>query len=653
MSKSTSHTQRNSLRDAKDLHTRIYYGMDFRRLSEETVISRGEHGVTFLDDNEWKLADFAFHVGDNPYFSFLPFCSPNTHSVANTLLCKKIFIIRMFAPNNKTGLPLRLVTMHKARQLLEKVCQYCSQAKIAAETVFSSFETFKAFQQSIPDSLNRDLVALIRTLNQLDSNQRGVKLDGKIFPYMQKIARASRKEGQQTAIIPSRILLAKYNQYSTCLEDYLQNHYKIDIFLRRSVEDPYYAKAGGTYNRELSRPGTEAQKISHMQNPITFEQAIADLNLTDLCQRYKLVSAPSLLGFLSLASHCAKNLIHLFTLMRDHEVVGLCRDCVEPVEGWNKRGLYVVGISTKQHSKPKPTKWITTDAILKPIDVLTKINHILAPFSPHKDSLFLTTSVHPISNGKKNSRAGHFKKRNLEYRLDPVLITNEDILELETIDPLRNWRGDKKYQIGKPWLASSHQFRRSMAVFAAQSGLITLPSLKRLLTHLTRVMSQYYTKGCSAKNYYFALINPKLAQELKKAKQEADGAMFIRDVYKSAERMYGARGRQLMQERNDSVWLDETHGEMQRQAKLGLRAHTESPLGICTSAEPCDKRAHGNFETCPGCSALVAKESIMNETINIMRFDLEQLDPKSIEYRAEQQNLADFIEIRNRIIAKG
>lgn len=224
MSKSNSDTQSNSLRQAKDLHTSIYYGMDFRRLSAETVISRDEHGVTLLADDEWKLADFAFHVGDNPYFNFLPFYTPNTHSVANTLMCKKIFITRMFAPNNKTGLPLRLVTMHKTRQLLEKVCQYCSRANIHAELVFSSFAVFKEFQQSIPQTLNRDLVALVRMLNQLDSSQRGFKLDGKIFPYMQKIARASRKEGQQTPIIPSRILLAKHNQYTTCLNDYIQNH---------------------------------------------------------------------------------------------------------------------------------------------------------------------------------------------------------------------------------------------------------------------------------------------------------------------------------------------------------------------------------------------------------------------------------------------
>lgn len=650
MRKYTGGNRGAALNQSKDLHTHIYYGMDLRRINEATVITTNEHGVTVLGDDEWTLGEFAYNLGDNPYFNFLPFYTRNAHAFENTLLCKKIFIIRMFAPNPRTGCPRRIGTMHRTRKLLEKVCHFSSKANIAAEKVFADLSTFKAFQQSIPATLNRDLVALIRTLNTLDGSQRGLKLDGKIFPYMQKFARELRKEAQQTPIIPSRILLAKYNQYSTCLNDFIENHSKIVIFLERCLDNPYYAKAEKS---QLSRPATEAQKTSHLLNPVTFEHAVADLNLSKLCQRYDLWNSTSLLGFLSLTAHCAKNLIHLFTLMRDHEVTALCRGCLEPVDGWNKKGLYVVGISTKQHRKPKPTKWITTDAVLKPIDVLTKINSILAPFSPHKDSLFLSTNVHPISNGKKESKSGHFKKRNLEYRLDPILITNEDILELETIDPLRNWRGDKKYQIGKPWRASSHQFRRSMAVFAAQSGLITLPSLKRLLTHLTRVMSQYYTKGCSAKNYYFALINPELAQELRKAKQEADGAMFIRDVYKSAERLYGARGRQLMQERNDSVWLNETQEEMQRQAKLGLRSYTESPLGICTSAEPCDKRAHGNYETCPGCSALVAKESVMEETINIMRFDLEQLDPESIEYRAEQQNLADFIQIRDRIIAKG
>ncbi|PPS23444.1 integrase, partial [Pseudomonas amygdali pv. morsprunorum] len=251
MSKSTNDTQRHSMRHANDLHARIYYGMDFRRLSEQTVISSDETGITLLGDDEWKLADFAFHVGDNPYFSFLPFYTPNTHSLANTLLCKKLFIIKMFAPNNKTGLPLRISTMHKMRQLLEKVCRYCANANIAAESVFSSFETFKAFQQSIPQTLNRDLVALVRTLNHLDSSQRGLTLDGKIFPYMQKIARSSRNEGQQTPIIPSRILLKKYNQYSTCLDDYIQNHYKIEIFLRRSLENPYFAKEENTHYREL------------------------------------------------------------------------------------------------------------------------------------------------------------------------------------------------------------------------------------------------------------------------------------------------------------------------------------------------------------------------------------------------------------------
>lgn len=653
MTKPTNNTPPSSLRSAKHLQTAVYYGMDFRRINERTVISRNEESITLLADDEWELTDFVYHRGDVPYFSFLSFYTSNKHSHANVLICKKLFIMRMFSPKNQTGLPIRLLSMHAMMQLLEKLCHYCSKANIAAEAVFSSLSTFKDFQQSVPKRSNEQLVALARTLNKLNSDQRGIELDGSILPYMQKIFHNLREQAKQTPIIPSRILLAKYNQYTTCLEDYLQNHSKIVTFLHRSADNPYYAKSELAHWTVKNRPATEAQKKSHRRNPITFEQAIVDLDLTDLCQRYNLIAAPSILGFLSLTTHCAKNLIHLFTLMREHEVISLRLNCLEPVDGWNKQGLYVVGISTKQHSKAKPTKWITTDAILKPIEVLTKINSILAPFSHDKDSLFLNTGTHPVSNGKKDINSTHFTMRYLEHRLEPVAITNEDILELESIDPLRNWRGDKKYQIGTPWVVSSHQFRRSMTVFAAQSGLITLPSLKRLLTHLTRVMSQYYSKGCSAKNYYFSLINPQLAKELRTAKQTADGAMYIRNVYQSSERLYGGRGRDALRQLNGPVWLSETEDEMRRLAELGLRSYTETPIGGCTTTERCDKRAHGNFSTCPGCPKVVAKESVMNETINIMKFDLEELDPNSIEYRAEQQNLADFIELRDRILAKG
>ncbi|MCY1448050.1 hypothetical protein D9M71_646970 [compost metagenome] len=42
----------------------------------------------------------------------------------------------------------------------------------------------------------------------------------------------------------------------------------------------------------------------------------------------------------------------------------------------------------------------------------------------------------------------------------------------------------------------------------------------------------------------------------------------------------------------------------------------------------------------------------MNDTLAIMKLDLDELDPNSMEYKAEKQNLEDFAELRSRLIAK-
>ncbi|MEE4879971.1 hypothetical protein V2K16_14465 [Pseudomonas alliivorans] len=43
----------------------------------------------------------------------------------------------------------------------------------------------------------------------------------------------------------------------------------------------------------------------------------------------------------------------------------------------------------------------------------------------------------------------------------------------------------------------------------------------------------------------------------------------------------------------------------------------------------------------------------MEDTIQVMKFDLAELTPGTIEHRAEQQNLQDFMNLRDQIIAKG
>ena len=641
------------------LSTDAYYGMSFSRLEPKTIISRSNDGkvLSQLEDDEWILLKFSYSVTDNPHFSFLPLYEKCDYQYENVMVCKKIFVMKMFAPNPHLGKPLRIATLHSTRYLLYKLAQHSAKHNLRVVDVLSSIVKFREFQASLPSLMNRTLAGLVRTLSRLTDHERGFEIDGQIFPHMQKACRNILDDINQTPVIPSRIFFLKHQQYNSHIDDFNKYYLNIYALLDRAAANPFfYGKSSSSHYNPSSKgyKASACQLEEHLRNPISFEDAIRENSLETLAEKFNWTRISNILAFIMEVSHCAKNLIHMYTLMRDHEVRSLSPDCITSVRGWNNDALYIAGITTKLYGVKKPRKWITTDAILKPVDALGKIHNILKPFATNsEDHLLLSVACHPASNVKP-SKNNLVQNKSVEARLPEIYITEDDIQELEAIDPLRDWRGDPRFQIGKPWKISSHQFRRTMAVFCAQTGLITLPSLKRLLGHITKVMSLYYAKGCFAETFNFSLINPRLAKELRQAKAEADGAMFIREALNSSEKLYGFKGSDIMREAQGSnpIWIDQAVSDTMKLVKKGLAAYAETPLGGCTSVTPCDKRAHGNFYSCPGCRHLIAKESVLDDTQTLMEYDLAELDPNSIEYKAEKQNLEDFIELRNSIIKK-
>ncbi|MEE5146549.1 integrase [Pseudomonas alliivorans] len=633
--------------------TDVALGMDFSRLSEYTVVSRTEQGeiLSILSHDTWYLPAFAYSVIDNPKFDFLPFYRSRESCSEDLSLVKKILLMKMFAKSH-TDQPLRLATVHTHRYSLLIATKFCHDNNISFKDFLVRPEIFEAFIETLPSNPRKSILSILRTLLSIKESERGFPIDGSLL-HIAKNKACTHKKSQQHPIIPSRILLLKYSQYTSALDEFLENKDKIKSILDAGAADFNYGKTASNYTPRKTHFHQPAVSSGETASTIPFKIAIKEHGLQYLCTKHKWNSLVNILSYVSTVTHCAKSLVHLFTLMRDHEVRSLTTDCLEKTNGWNNEALYVLGISTKLHKHPKPNKWITTKAIVNPITALKFINTIFSPYSKkHSQNLFLSPSLHPRSSGNLPEDE-LMKQMSLDDRLPPILITERDILELESIEPLRNWRDDPKFQVGRPWKITSHQFRRTMSVFAAQSGLITLTSLKRLLGHLTIVMSRYYTQGCSAKNYYFALINPELANEMQRAKQEADGAMFVRMALKSSERLYGQRGKEIMATEDSDVWIMNSRDETERRSGLGLLAWADSPLGGCGSPYPCDKRAHGNFFTCPGCRWLIGIESIMEDTIAVMEFDMAELKPGSIEHRAEQQNLEDFRVLRDQIIAKG
>lgn len=629
-------------------YTDAYYGMDFDRIGPGLVMSRDDRGfaLSFFEDPEWPMPHLVESSLDVPVIQFLSTTTLHPSREKNLTFRKTVLTACLFAPGRKTGKPLRLPQVHSINNTLRNLTEYCERNKIEANALLMSPELLQGFLQRMPPSQIRSLLVVGRAIHSNNLLKHSISISPNALNLLieKNADYRSASEPAQTPIIPSRILAKIYLQCTTTIKDYQKNNKQIKNLIDKAAHDSDYAR---------SKPKNKYTKEAY-SNHTNFLQAMEAHNLSALALKYSLSSVTNIINFLSTVQYCAKNLIHLFTLMRDHEALNLKPDCIEPIEGWNQQALYVITTTTKLMASAQVLKWITIPAVLRPLDALRSVHNTIAPYSPEgacRNWLFISPGHIPFSSGK--APTDHNRRTFVDPNLPPIKITDQDIRELESIDPHRNWRGDKNFRIGAPWKLNSHQFRRSIAVFAGQSGLITIQSLKRLLQHLTRMMSIYYQKGCSANNYNIGLADPQLAKDLAKGKAEADSALYIRSVIQSNEMLGGFHGKRVMQQKASDVWILDSDGKFQQSVRMKLQACEPTCFGVCTNPDPCDKRANSNILSCPGCEHCTVVESVIDESIQDLAWDLKHLKMGSVEYRAEEANLMDLKNMRNMLITKG
>lgn len=359
--------------------------------------------------------------------------------------------------------------------------------------------------------------------------------------------------------------------------------------------------------------------------------------------------------------------IHLFSGMRDAEAAHLPFHCMVIEKGLHGRTHYLIeGITTKfNKGRRLRTKWVTTEcdgfrAIRLAQEfagvVFLGMGVVPSADDDQKDNfpLFPTPNRFPwMSSGGASGVATVGFGRNIS-RLkegDPLLarlcplIEDEDVSELEEIDPFRAWRTETVFQPGKRWHLTTHQFRRSLALYANASGLVRLSSLRRQLQHITREMSLYYGRGsCFCKN--FISDDPHgferhIAVEWQSGDEEAQVLAFVRDVLDSSEPMFGGAGvfYQRQRERREVMSRD----AVTKQMKAGLLAYREGPLGGCTKPSSCETRKGLNLldTVCVtnSCKNLIGKHSKVVQVIRLRRSALLRITPGSINEAMEREEL--------------
>lgn len=432
----------------------------------------------------------------------------------------------------------------------------------------------------------------------------------------------SGKVGPQTKVVPSRLYIALINALADKLNEFNQYAPALLQWFQRTQQDINFALMPVEFRRA--------------KRAISFTNARDLLGLTELFENHQIRKHANLTRYMTLIQGMAKLWIHLFTGMRDNEVNQLSYDCYQTVQSNEHLVHVLMGYTSKLHGGGnKSTYWITFEDIQIGVRAAQSIGEIYALLNLHYDlsnpaeyPLFPTlySQKHRNKNNQniKNETdfVSHFSgaptrtQANFNEYLnrisallgDELRICESDLAELEAFDGFRNWREEKDCQIGQYWNICTHQFRRSLAVYGARSGMIGLGALSVQFKHLTESMTLYYRNNAVfAPNILVSDSQKEFIQELEYQRLVHSYAQFEEGVINSSSKLFGGAGTylQLQKDREQLLKVFPDRDETIKRMKRGEIAYKPSLFGACTNPDSCEKISFTAITSCLSCAHAV------------------------------------------------
>jgi len=570
---------------------------------------------------------------------------------------------------------LAVKTLQTRLYILRHMARFCHfNAITLIDLLGDPIQFVKFIEPLIEKNASRGLSNLLSDLYSIGQKKTGIRLlTGVSQQELSKLASNCSKENKQHPVILTRI-------YSALIKNFMNEIERFD-----AVSEPFLSLVKTCTLDNLSGRGLYHKNNilrSHGIDPDTvepkpdFKAMIETLGLQGYLNEVKdrhnfeMTDLRNITRWLTNIQWVCKQVVHIFSGMRDGEARRLPYDCLEVFYHHGKKHYRLMGQTTKLTDEiTKITRWVTCQQAAKAIDVAQAIADVIylkLGLNELKGTDIGRSTDYPLFVGTgylgftlKKTKAdsapyvdSKFDKRQLITTWVP-LIEKEDIKELESIDPFRDWRAEEKFVVGKRWHLTNHQYRRSLAIYASSSGMVSLSSLRQQLQHITEEMTIYYAKGSAYAKDLVQDQKEHFYNDYQKAQPESQALAYIAQVLLSDEPIFGAHGTWLDQriERGEPITKD-NHKETINRFKRGEIGYKITPLGGCTTVEPCDKRAMGSIVSCLDCSKAVIKLTKIDRVIQVQDVYLSRLDPDSVGALAKRKDLEDLIQYREKIRVK-
>ncbi|EGQ9206777.1 hypothetical protein ACPF3V_003332 [Vibrio cholerae] len=637
----------------------LVHGKSFTRPAPDFVISRSNIGdvISVYGDDAWDLRSYGLAVNLNQGTLIFSTISDKRRDEAKWIL----FVLMYFSDAGRAS-ALSVSTLVNYLKLIRNVDAFFGGRDIGYSDFFSSENLMAEYLSATKrNHLVAKLITIYGKISSLPSYLTGFKCHKGCMDVLDLYKSSFDRNNLQVPVIPPRILSNLINSLDKLLTDVFYNLDRLELFLVAILNDDNLGRCE-SYQRQNGR---NAQTFEPF-----FEEIIELYGLQVFMNKYGVTNIPSLRSFLIKAQHGCALMMLIYSGMRKSELLSLKINSLRTSESNGKKTLRLCGFTSKLVGQKKAVSWITSEDILNAYSVANKLACLTGEkigLTQNEIPLFISLAYLPISTSIRydgvNVNVHGFANKSMEVfgvlEPDKFSISPDDIKFLDKIDPFRAWSQEKAFSVDEYWRFTAHQFRRSLAYYVAQSGLVSLPSLKRQLKHIGKEMTLYYCNS-SALSEEFSTTEH-VADLIQNTKPEADAIAYIECVYNSDEKVYGSHGnyveRHLSNDLSEGMAVEVIdRSELVKRFKNGLISYKETPLGACTKVGPCRERAIRSFAACTVCDRSVIKLSRLDRVIDKQASFVQSLEsnyPDNVACRIERDELETLKKYRRRIIAKG
>lgn len=516
--------------------------------------------------------------------------------------------------------------------VLHHLSSYCLEEKINIATCLTEEYSFmKFFKNDCPSSRRTTAITMFKTLFSLHPDVVGCQMFDSYHSDFGVLPELSEEE--QTLVIPSRLLCHSIKTTKQFISDFSLHLVSLRQFtLNLHHEAARYSKT---------------QLLHHQAKiaPVRFQNMVEEYGLRDLSERYKWDSAASFGRYLSEIQFSCKTLVHIYSGMRDDEAYSLLPGCLR--EEWvdGEIGYWLHGITTKGYGRKQPAAWVTSVDICQAITACEGICNWIKKACGIKRTIPLFSNIShftfALAHNRTKPNEAHNKLANLThvtfnrvFNTPEFIILEEDSEEVQFIEYSRNWDVETVYVTGAQWNFTTHQFRRSLAYYGIESGLIRYSSLHEQLQHIRMRMTTHYTKGGSAANSLVGHSQFHFKHELKRVNSIVQALDYVKTILLSDEKLLAGHGNHV--ERNikplGKVQILQNRQITVEHIQSGLIAYTSRATGGCMSAIPCHRHLIHPLSACTGCAHAALIPSRVRLAVSSFKNFITSLQPNSPEH---------------------